>query len=522
MIEAARAFYESEDFSRANLALSQVRASELPSSRRQDYAELIVLLALESGDEETIAIWLEETNFEAGQGAEVRARLCVLGEHFACAAEETMRAALWHEAPESLNEQIWEYLVRAGRKGQASTAMAANRTSQGWWSLLDLVSSPDPVASHQDRYRLWQRKFPNHPATRNLPKGLRYLVEPWSQPDRIAIMLPLSGPLAAAGQAVRDGIMAAHLDNASQEKARLFFYDSASADVASLYEKAIVAGAGLIIGPLIQSNVSALATVVTDVPVIALNRSDTIPASPHFLQLSLAIEDEAATITSRLLEDGHERILAVVADGKQWAARAEGVLSQTPFPMTKIARVTDATQMTRAIGDAMLVTASQQRHRRIQDVIGELVEFSPRGRRDLDAVVAFIDEVQARALAPALRYHFADELPVYTGSQAIRGNNQIGALQGFYITEIPMLLYPTGIGVGLSEAFDLGAGSTGALFALGADAYLVADRHQIMAGAGTGAVGQTGVLYLNERGQVERRQPWGRVIQGRLVAQPTK
>ncbi len=526
-LRAADLHWQDTRLADAEIALDAVDPGLLDLAGKRRYAELQVLLALANGDVDRANTYLYETNFQPGEAAQVRAQLCAAAGDYACAAEETMRAAVWVAEPESLNSRIWHYLVDASRAGQVSQAAAANETARGWWSLLDIAATPDPVLVQQQSFADWQRAFSDHPAIRALPEGLRYLTQPWVTPRRIGVLLPLEGPLATAGLAVRDGLIAAHLANTAPVKPELTFHDTSSAPIGELYERALAAGAERIIGPLTRANAQVLADVVRDVPVIALNRitaPQTVSDSQHargeaadFIQFSLAIEDEASDVAHRLADDGHSRVLAVIAQDAAWAQRAEKVLQAFPFEFLPVAPAGDATQMTQAIGDAMLVSASIRRHTQLEQVLGEPVEFGPRARKDLQAVAAFVDSVQAQALAPALRYHFAEDLPVYVSSQALRGNRNLAALNGFHVTDLPMLIAPDENGAALAAAYSLTPENAASLYALGSDAYLIADRYQVMTGAGSRLRGQTGMLSIGSDGIVQREQVWGTVVAGILT-----
>src|SRR5690606_7949245 len=58
---------------------------------------------------------------------------------------------------------------------------------------------------------LWRQQYPLHPAARQLPGELQMLSSLSDQrPQRIALTLPLSGPLSSAGAAIRDGFLATY------------------------------------------------------------------------------------------------------------------------------------------------------------------------------------------------------------------------------------------------------------------------------------------------------------------------
>ncbi len=516
MLQAAARFHEEGRLIESQNTLARIDPAQLLRSEYSQYATLALLIALNNEDMDAVERWLPEADLDPQLAAEVRAKVCALAEQFACAAEEAMRAAAWLTQPELSNETVWSYLVAAANRQQRLGV--ATQVSQGWWALIEITSSAQSIAGQQQQYQRWRRLNPDHPANRQLPTGLQYLVEPWDPPQRIAALLPLSGQLEAAGKAVRDGLIAAHLNDSNPGKPSLRFFDTNAGDIHTTFEKAVASGAELLIGPLLKSNAAALAQVPAEVPILALNRVEEVPVSDTFYQFALAIEDEANTVAKRLQADGHTRVLAVVSENAPWAQRAFSVLAQQDLELLETAPATDATQMTEAIGSAMLVSKSSQRHLQMQQIIGEPLEFNPRGRRDLHAVVAFVDGVQARTLAPALRYHFADDLAVYTGAQALRGNSSLRSLEGFHITDLPLLIHPDGISAQLTQAFALTSESTSSLYGLGADAYVVADRAKIMRGAGSSVRGATGLLKIDAANRITREQSWAIVHDGQILA----
>ena len=161
----------------------------------------------------------------------------------------------------------------------------------------------------------------------------------------------------------------------------------------------------------------------------------------------------------------------------------------------------------------MQVAASHGRRDEISNIIGEQVEFLPRARKDLDAVVAFTNQVESRALIPALRFHFASELPVYTTSQATRGD-AMTELAGFQLTEMPLFAEPTPVHAALIDAFATRQSSQADLLGLGFDAYRLAtwlplissDMPLTLAGA-------TGYLWLDNQRKFKRDLPLVRVLE---------
>ncbi len=135
-----------------------------------------------------------------------------------------------------------------------------------------------------------------------------------SAPTQIALLLPLSGPLANAGQAIRDGFIAAFYHAASLARVRV--YDTNGASIGAVYEQASTDGAQLVVGPLDKQSVVDINLLpYRRVPVLALNYLPPgVAAGAGLFQFGLAIEDEAHAIARRVYEDGFPRVAIVESD----------------------------------------------------------------------------------------------------------------------------------------------------------------------------------------------------------------
>jgi branched-chain amino acid transport system substrate-binding protein len=89
--------------------------------------------------------------------------------------------------------------------------------------------------------------------------------------NRVAVLVPLTGPNAALGQSILNAANLALLDTGGQ-RIRITAYDTAGGAVPAANE-ALAEGSGLILGPLLAEDVRAVAPVArrADVPVIAFS-----------------------------------------------------------------------------------------------------------------------------------------------------------------------------------------------------------------------------------------------------------
>lgn len=124
---------------------------------------------------------------------------------------------------------------------------------------------------------------------------------------RVAVLLPASGPLADAGQVLRQGIEAAWKVDADAE---LAWYDTEADNVRAQYQRALDDGASVVIGPLAREAVAELASIAS-VPTLALNTVSG-SAAPTLYAFHLAVESEGAQMALAMHRAGHLFPLLVV------------------------------------------------------------------------------------------------------------------------------------------------------------------------------------------------------------------
>lgn len=431
------------------------------------------------------------------------------------------------------NDRLWR-LTAALQPAQVD-ALATSHRLAPLWQLRQAMSGSISVAQQASRLRDWMARWPDHPFVDAPPTNLPQLPQQAARFHRIGLFIPLSGPLATAGRAVRDGFVAAYLDDAGTDKPTVRIYDSAAKPIPALYEQSLVDGTDLIVGPLSRQRLDALSRLRPHVPVLGLNylhdgHARSAPgdpgagtpalagpaAKPAFLHMGLAIEDEAATITDRLLRENLHRLLAVHGS-EEWALRGAQALAAAWPHELDVQAFSDVRTITESVGQAMRVADSERRHSELQRLLNTNLEFMPRARTDLDGVVAFVNHVEAAALAPALKFHYADNLPVYASSQSVRAASALDELNGFQVAELPFNLRNDPLWNAVRQAFNGRRGNTAALHALGVDAYRIVNHWEWVA-HGEPLYGATGKLQLVEQERMQRTLAWGSITRGRVGA----
>ena len=541
----------------ADAALARVNQTELSESETFDYTALKAELALARYDSATAkALFAQLQPLSPSQDTRYQrlaGELQALNDDPAVAASALMTAAppLGRGAALERNNQIWALISQTSAPQVTQLANTTSGIERSWWQLKVELLGAFTVADATGRLTRWQTGNALHPASQTPPSALAALQNNRLEFTNVALLVPQSGPLAAAGKAVRDGFFAAHL-HAGKADRQLIVLDSASTPLPQLLAQAQGLGADLIVGPLDKNRVAQLNQLPGGLPTLLLNYlpKDAAPRG-DLIQFGLAVEDEASAIARRIKAEGRERVV-VLHNEKDWSIRARDALlgALDPVAVDPAAQIQrelqtglaasadrrrsvsravgvgstpDVKQLTSVVGNTLLVDASKSRHQRMERIIGEDLEFVPRARKDVDAIVAFLDPAEARALRPALRFHFAAHVPVYTSSQALRriAKRDLRDLRGFNVSEIPWKLYPSPIKAAVESAFGVTQGGLVPLYALGVDAYRLADRLDLLlTQPHQRLLGGTGELSIEYGGRVRRDLAWQYVGQDGLTALP--
>ena len=319
-------------------------------------------------------------------------------------------------------------------------------------------------------------------------------------PLRLAALLPLSGPMAAAGYSVRDGLLAAYYAE-NRRRPQIRFHDTAGPDgVRRALLKAREEGAQMLVGPLTRDEVNTLFGLPElDLPVVALNRG-TVPPPPGSAAFALSPEDEGAAAADRLMDRGLRSVL-VVTQADDTAQRALGAFRE---------RYT-------ALGGQVLkeVTVSEANPDYVPALQAALAGARP------DALFLSLKAAQARLLSSQMDTAGLIGVPRVATSLILSGANlrMDTELDGIEYPELPWLL---GLRGGMPDPDTLGQtlpsaqGGGARLFAFGMDAWMLAGYlDQLSSDPGAQLRGATGELQMDGFGGIQRRPAWAVFSGGR-------
>ena len=455
------------------------------------------------------------------------------------AVELYVQRERWFDDPQRIElsrQRLWTGLLVADPgELRAAAGMATHPVVRGWLELGALASATGQRGvGWSNGVTRWREQWPQHPGNTVLA-GLALPEEPVDFPDRVALLLPLSGQNAAAGQAVQNGFLGAYFAAAAglADEQRVRIYDANGAGGApEAYAQAVNDGARFVVGPLLRPAVVALAEQAPlPVPVLTLNYLPDGHGSPDGMyQFALSPEDEAASAADRALADGHRFALALVP-ANDWGRRmlssfASAFEAGGGVLLDYRDYLSSMQDFSLEIEGLMALTQSHQRYQRLRANIGGPLQFDPRRRQDADFVFLAADAKAGRLIKSQLKFHYAGDLPVYSTSfiYAMDGRSN-SDLNGVMFADTPWVVAPEAWLAELPALYrELWPAerTLTRLHAMGFDAYhLVSQLHLARTGPMPEMPGATGRLYLDADGRVHRRLAWAQFVGGRPVALET-
>jgi len=439
----------------------------------------------------------------------------------------------------SIEENRWHLwqalLVSDPRVLRASVELTLDEDTRGWLTLGSLAASTGQQGIGWVNGALrWRDDHAGHAAMDIIDRLALPAELILDYPKQIALLLPLSGRTARAGQAVQNGFMSAYfsaIEGLDDEQAIHVYDVNSEGGASAAYTTAVADGAQFVIGPLLRNSVVSLANdILVPVPVLTLNYlPDEILAPPGLYQFALAPEDEARSAATRAISDGYTRGVALVPNN-DWGRR---VLSSFATEFEALGGTlldhrsyTPANQdFSNTIEDLMALSGSVRRYRRLRANIGAPLQFDPRRRQDTDFIFLAADAPAGRLLKSQLKFHYSGDLPAYSTSSihALDGRSN-SALNGIMFADTPWIISPYSWIEHLPALFQEyfpDERRLGRLHAMGYDAYqLIAALFAARTGDMQEIDGATGTLYLDADGRVRRRLAWAQFQSGEPVALP--
>jgi len=184
-----------------------------------------------------------------------------------------------------------------------------------------------------------------------------------------------------------------------------------------------------IIGPFSESRVTALLEQYNSLPFLVLNQGSNELRSMHqnayFLRNELSNELSAFR---PIINSDRNGILFV--PNNDYGDRISSLLNVNNF-FTESSKLisfeyeSDSTNQLDMINDALLIEQSNARLERLNANLPRSISFVPRRRNDIDFLIVFGQRRDLTNLIPQIKYSFANDLQIFTLSEANQSNLEL-------------------------------------------------------------------------------------------------
>lgn len=427
----------------------------------------------------------------------------------------------------------------------------------GWLELAEISASN--ISGIERQYQAlsnWLKINPFHPANNALPQNLSLLKSmAQNKPQRITLILPLSGQLQKAGDAILQGFMATYLNNRNRGTyvPELEVLDENKFSANELAQMLSIRDSEeekqVFLGPLEKNKAQRLSEIYRGTsPLLVMNSiqstnnrgplietgasnlpsPETISGTEQNIQvsnnefnnifgISLGIEAEAAQVAGHAFKKGHQRAAIIVPDsewgvraaeafGQEWRQQGGQVVTQLNYG--------ENTTHAESFAQTLHISKSESRKQNIQRLLGKNIEFQARRRQDIEFIFLAASPNQARQIKPMLAFYYASKIPVYSTSSIYSGTvntKRDRDLNGVEFNTMPWIMDDYTSRKVLATNND-NIPALEKLYALGRDSFYLHERlEQFIYAPDTTYQGATGMLHLPAEQQANnfaRKQVW--------------
>ncbi|WP_236037085.1 penicillin-binding protein activator [Marinomonas vulgaris] len=396
----------------------------------------------------------------------------------------------------------------------------------GWLTISNILRDQSQSIEQQlAMFEQWQIANPTHPAALSPPQDFQIMssVEEMA-PSTIVLMLPMSGPLERASQAIVEGFFASFY---LQKEARPQVHIINTEDYSNIRNALTAANEkqpDIIIGPLQKNNVAQISRLPLPYPVIALNQLDVNQHPNNLYHFSLTAEDDIHELITFAKQNGASKA-AILSTQDTWALKQSDEFQSAATTENVTVTSNQAYANTprgrqEAIQKLLLVDESYARRRSIERWIGTEVDSIGRSREDLDYVYYVGKLNDAKQIRPLLDFYFANKIPMLASStlndNPPEKSTKAEDIERILFTEMPALLPANDSLSALSK--NQNSNILRRLQALGADAFLLANKYQLFTLLpSTKIAANTGIITMDEKGIFHKRPEIMTYRKGNLV-----
>jgi outer membrane PBP1 activator LpoA protein len=442
------------------------------------------------------------------------------------AREQVLRASFLSEDQQQENiEQIWALMNSVTLDElRIMPLTSADSELSGWRDLAIYNQSlSNNLPKLQKSYQDWIDINFSHPAALYTPQEIKkILAMDIIQPNKTALILPLSGKYAKQAEMIRDGFVFALLqDKIRLDDAEYLVIDSNKNSIQQIQTQLKDEGVDFIVGPLMKDKIDQIQDlqqkVDKPIPMLALNFPDKLLSSNDFCYVTLSPEQEAAEAAKHLTETGAKFPLIIAPRGSYGKRMADAFTQEWNKhneTESAISYFKSKSQLQFAVNTVFGLQDSQQRIAQMNQLLGMELEATERSRRDIDAVYILASDAELNLIKPFISVAINPEATppkLYANSRSNTGVNRSSQdLSGVIYSDIPMLVESNAaLNAQMDEVWGESNHQQKRLQALGMDAYsLINALPNMKVNPSFSLLGQTGVLTIDDQCVVQRQLSW--------------
>ncbi|PMG08173.1 penicillin-binding protein [Vibrio breoganii] len=442
------------------------------------------------------------------------------------AREQVLRADFLSEEQQQENvDQIWALMNSVTVDELKAMQIAENEHELKGWQELAIAnqSYSHNLPKLQKSLQAWIDENFSHPASLYTPQEIKdILALEIVQPNKTALVLPLSGKFAKQAEVIRDGFVFAMMsDEARLPEAEYVVIDSNKNDTAQIQQQLEEQNVDFVVGPLMRNTIEELQDIQQDsdnpIPMLALNFPKEILEGSDFCYVTLSPEQEAAEAARHLADTGAKYPLIIAPRGSYGQRMADAFneeWNKNNETKSAVSYFRSKNQLQFAINTVFGLQDSQKRIAQMDKLMGMEMESEQRSRRDIDAVYIIAGDSELNLIKPFINVAINPEATppkLYANSRSNTGVKRASQdLSGVIYSDIPMLVEPNEeLDTQMQGIWEKSSNQQKRLRALGMDAYsLINALPNMKVSPGHSLQGQTGVLSIDEQCVVQRQLSW--------------
>lgn len=358
------------------------------------------------------------------------------------------------------------------------------------------------------------------------PQIVRQIIKPQIYPKRVALLLPLDGPLAPAAESIKTGFLLGYYNNQFVQRPTIKIFNS-NQDIESLKQQLVYEQIDFVVGPLNKSRVSQFLNSSQDsTPILTLNysKNEDMSLENHF-EYGLLPEDEVEQATELAERKGFQRAVIITKDdpwGRRMAEAYRQAWLTEEFEQHEIIdtlSIENPSFASQNVAKILGVAGSHERAKSLKAVTGHTFSLIPRVRQDIDVIFLALQPQLARQIIPLIAFHYGQDIPIIATSHIYPTSldkEDLADLNNAMFCDIPWILSPKAeLLVNAPELFKKETNNR--LFAFGYDAFnMIPYIVRRTKGETFRFYGETGMLTLSDTNKIKRRLPFAKIHKSSL------